>query len=71
MSNYRSPKIIIKCLQPTNDVVKSYITLVKFTCELTWIEIPNKQPLGSKLARCDHLAWLEDPPCLKELYSVR
>uniref|UniRef100_A0A2H1WES1 SFRICE_023116 n=1 Tax=Spodoptera frugiperda TaxID=7108 RepID=A0A2H1WES1_SPOFR len=41
-----------------------------FTCELTRIENPNEQQLGRKPARHDHLAWSEDPPFLRELYSL-
>ncbi|KAF9798257.1 hypothetical protein SFRURICE_012928 [Spodoptera frugiperda] len=47
----------------------SCITHMKFTCELTRIENPNEQQLGRKPARHDHLAWSEDPPFLRELYS--
>ncbi|KAF9803817.1 hypothetical protein SFRURICE_013094 [Spodoptera frugiperda] len=43
---------------------------MKFTCELTRIENPNEQQLGRKPARHDHLAWSEDPPFLRELYSL-
>ncbi|KAF9824116.1 hypothetical protein SFRURICE_002237 [Spodoptera frugiperda] len=31
---------------------------------------PNEQQLGRKPARHDHLAWSEDPPLLRELYSL-
>uniref|UniRef100_A0A2H1W6T3 SFRICE_041678 n=1 Tax=Spodoptera frugiperda TaxID=7108 RepID=A0A2H1W6T3_SPOFR len=54
----------------TDDVIISCIAHMKFTCELTWIENPNEQQLGRKPARHDHLAWSEDPPFLKELYSL-
>ncbi|KAF9824219.1 hypothetical protein SFRURICE_019899 [Spodoptera frugiperda] len=43
---------------------------MKFACELTWIENPNVQQLGRKPARHDHLAWSEDPPLFRELYSL-
>ncbi|KAF9786558.1 hypothetical protein SFRURICE_012166 [Spodoptera frugiperda] len=43
---------------------------MKFTCEITRIENPNEQQLGRKPARHDHLAWSEDPPFLRELYSL-
>ncbi|KAF9815511.1 hypothetical protein SFRURICE_019153 [Spodoptera frugiperda] len=43
---------------------------MKFACELTRIENPNEQQLGRKPARHDHLAWSEDPPFLRELYSL-
>uniref|UniRef100_A0A2H1WF57 SFRICE_029534 n=1 Tax=Spodoptera frugiperda TaxID=7108 RepID=A0A2H1WF57_SPOFR len=43
---------------------------LQFTCELTRIENPNEQQLGRKPASHDHLAWSEDPPFLRELYSV-
>uniref|UniRef100_A0A2H1VTW9 SFRICE_037618 n=1 Tax=Spodoptera frugiperda TaxID=7108 RepID=A0A2H1VTW9_SPOFR len=43
---------------------------MKFTCELTRIENPNEQQLGRKPARHDHLAWSEDPPFLREHYSL-
>ncbi|KAF9812739.1 hypothetical protein SFRURICE_006577 [Spodoptera frugiperda] len=43
---------------------------MKFTCELTRIENPNEQQLGRKPARHDQLAWSEDPPFLRELYSL-
>ncbi|KAF9816825.1 hypothetical protein SFRURICE_009198 [Spodoptera frugiperda] len=48
----------------------SCIAHMKFACELTRIEIPNVQQLGRKPARHDHLAWSEDPPFLRELYSL-
>ncbi|KAF9793922.1 hypothetical protein SFRURICE_003442 [Spodoptera frugiperda] len=48
----------------------SCIAHMKFTCELRRIENPNEQQLGSKPARHDHLAWSEDPPFLRELYSL-
>ncbi|KAF9788967.1 hypothetical protein SFRURICE_014262, partial [Spodoptera frugiperda] len=48
----------------------SCIAHTKFTCELTRIENPNEQQLGRKPARHDHLAWSEDPPFLRELYSL-
>ncbi|KAF9803340.1 hypothetical protein SFRURICE_007186 [Spodoptera frugiperda] len=48
----------------------SCIAHTKFTCELTRIENPNEQQLGRKPARHDHLAWSEDPPLLRELYSL-
>ncbi|KAF9816114.1 hypothetical protein SFRURICE_003665 [Spodoptera frugiperda] len=48
----------------------SCIAHMKFTCELRRIENPNEQQLGRKLARHDHLAWSEDPPFLRELYSL-
>uniref|UniRef100_A0A2H1WF58 SFRICE_025062 n=1 Tax=Spodoptera frugiperda TaxID=7108 RepID=A0A2H1WF58_SPOFR len=48
----------------------SCIAHVKFTCELTRIENPNEQQLGRKPARHDHLACSEDPPFLRELYSL-
>ncbi|KAF9821757.1 hypothetical protein SFRURICE_001868, partial [Spodoptera frugiperda] len=48
----------------------SCIAHTKFTCELTRIENPNEQQLGRKPARPDHLAWSEDPPLLRELYSL-
>uniref|UniRef100_A0A2H1V524 SFRICE_027990 n=1 Tax=Spodoptera frugiperda TaxID=7108 RepID=A0A2H1V524_SPOFR len=43
---------------------------MKFTCEITCKENPNEQQLGRKPARHDHLAWSEDPPFLRELYSL-
>uniref|UniRef100_A0A2H1VUI6 SFRICE_015395 n=1 Tax=Spodoptera frugiperda TaxID=7108 RepID=A0A2H1VUI6_SPOFR len=43
---------------------------MKFTCELTWIENLNVEQLGRNTARHDHLAWSEDPPFLRELYSL-
>ncbi|KAF9801967.1 hypothetical protein SFRURICE_007339 [Spodoptera frugiperda] len=48
----------------------SCIAHMKFTCELTRIENTNEQQLGRKPARHDHLAWSEDPPLLRELYSL-
>ncbi|KAF9791693.1 hypothetical protein SFRURICE_020092 [Spodoptera frugiperda] len=48
----------------------SCIAHTKFTCELTGIENPNEQQLGRKPARHDHLAWSEDLPFLRELYSL-
>ncbi|KAF9811253.1 hypothetical protein SFRURICE_002622 [Spodoptera frugiperda] len=48
----------------------SCIAHMKFACELTRIENPNEQQLGRKPARHDHLAWSEDPPFLRELYSL-
>uniref|UniRef100_A0A2H1WEF2 SFRICE_018846 n=1 Tax=Spodoptera frugiperda TaxID=7108 RepID=A0A2H1WEF2_SPOFR len=48
----------------------SCIAHIKFACELTRIENPNEQQLGRKPARHDHLAWSEDPPFLRELYSL-
>ncbi|KAF9824679.1 hypothetical protein SFRURICE_000544 [Spodoptera frugiperda] len=48
----------------------SCIAHMKFTCELTRIENPNEQQLGRKPARHVHLAWSEDPPFLRELYSL-
>ncbi|KAF9790021.1 hypothetical protein SFRURICE_002386 [Spodoptera frugiperda] len=48
----------------------SCIAHMKFTCEITRIENPNEQQLGRKPARHDHLAWSEDPPFLRELYSL-
>ncbi|KAF9819610.1 hypothetical protein SFRURICE_005563 [Spodoptera frugiperda] len=48
----------------------SCIAHMKFTCELRRIENPNEQQLGRKPARHDHLAWSEDPPFLRELYSL-
>uniref|UniRef100_A0A2H1V2E3 SFRICE_005669 n=1 Tax=Spodoptera frugiperda TaxID=7108 RepID=A0A2H1V2E3_SPOFR len=54
-----------------DDVTKiSCIAHMKFTCELTRIENPNEQQLGKKPARHDHLAWSEDLPLLRELYSL-
>uniref|UniRef100_A0A2H1WI11 SFRICE_026653 n=1 Tax=Spodoptera frugiperda TaxID=7108 RepID=A0A2H1WI11_SPOFR len=49
---------------------KSCIAHTMFTCELTRIENPNEQQLGRKPARHDYLAWSEDPPFLRELYSL-
>uniref|UniRef100_A0A2H1WND2 SFRICE_025035 n=1 Tax=Spodoptera frugiperda TaxID=7108 RepID=A0A2H1WND2_SPOFR len=43
---------------------------MKFTCDLTRIENPNEQQLSRKPARHDHLVWSEDPPFLRELYSL-
>ncbi|KAF9814538.1 hypothetical protein SFRURICE_020716 [Spodoptera frugiperda] len=43
---------------------------MKITRELTRIEHSNEQQLGRKPARHDHLAWSEDPPFLRELYSL-
>uniref|UniRef100_A0A2H1VP49 SFRICE_008678 n=1 Tax=Spodoptera frugiperda TaxID=7108 RepID=A0A2H1VP49_SPOFR len=48
----------------------SCIAHMKFTCGLRRIENPNEQQLGRKPASHDHLAWSEDPPFLRELYSV-
>ncbi|KAF9803218.1 hypothetical protein SFRURICE_007493 [Spodoptera frugiperda] len=48
----------------------SCIAHTKFTCALTRIENPNEQQLGRKPARHDHLAWSEDPPFLRKLYSL-
>uniref|UniRef100_A0A2H1VW91 SFRICE_041509 n=1 Tax=Spodoptera frugiperda TaxID=7108 RepID=A0A2H1VW91_SPOFR len=43
---------------------------MKLTCEITRVENPNEQQSGRKPARHDHLAWSEDPPFLRELYSL-
>uniref|UniRef100_A0A2H1VYJ8 SFRICE_012947 n=1 Tax=Spodoptera frugiperda TaxID=7108 RepID=A0A2H1VYJ8_SPOFR len=48
----------------------SCIAHMKFTCEIARIENPNEQQQGRKPARHDHLAWTEDPPFLRELYSL-
>ncbi|KAF9799952.1 hypothetical protein SFRURICE_013689 [Spodoptera frugiperda] len=47
------------------------IAHMKFAGELTRIENANEQQWGRKPARHDHLAWSEDPPFLRELYSLK
>uniref|UniRef100_A0A2H1WVT8 SFRICE_027592 n=1 Tax=Spodoptera frugiperda TaxID=7108 RepID=A0A2H1WVT8_SPOFR len=49
---------------------RTCILHMNFTCELTRINNPNEQQLGRKPARHDHLAWSEDPPFLRNLFSL-
>ncbi|KAF9805981.1 hypothetical protein SFRURICE_012589 [Spodoptera frugiperda] len=61
--------VVARCLEMC-PVYGNLLTTLIFTCELIWIESPNEQQLGRKPASHDQLAWSEDPPFLRELYSL-
>ncbi|KAF9793903.1 hypothetical protein SFRURICE_003423 [Spodoptera frugiperda] len=54
-----------------NRLTPYYIGLTTQTkIPIAKIPIDSEQQLGRKPARHDHLAWSEDPPFLRELYSL-
>ncbi|KAF9791445.1 hypothetical protein SFRURICE_014783 [Spodoptera frugiperda] len=63
-SNPRSGKVLWGIFRSSTEsgIVPSAIVCV--------YENPNEQQLGRNPARHDHLAWSEDPPFLRELYSL-
>ncbi|KAF9794415.1 hypothetical protein SFRURICE_009671 [Spodoptera frugiperda] len=48
----------------------SCIAHLKFACEINTDRKSQRTTVGQKARQADHLAWSEDPPFPRELYSL-